>query len=460
MMASIDQTIMAVALPTMITELNTSLALASWALIATQLTQTIVLPLAGKLGERWGRKRLLLWSILLFAAGSIGTGLSPSIYPLIACRVLQAVGGGMFFPCAAGIVGEVFGEKRQVAVGLFVTIFQIGGIVGPNVGGVITDTLSWRGIFFVNVPISAILLLLGFLMLPRDELPDDDNRPSIDTAGAALFAAGAFSLLFGLTYLANHPDDMAGPVPVVFLATGVFMLAMFLRQERRTAEPIIDLQMVRWRPFMACNLHLFMWSGAFNGFFNFIPYYAAVAYGMSATQGGAILTPRSIVAVIVSAVASIFVAKFGYRRPWLIGVYLMAGSMLAMGLLVPFAAGNDLASPFLIMSIVTCIAGLGIGIAIPPSQNAYFDLRPDQVAASAGFRAMAGNSGAVFGTTLVTLALSHIGDKAAGTEIIFVALGGVVLLSQIFVFMVPDKPKTPRFAPGAGSPGLAASSSR
>jgi EmrB/QacA subfamily drug resistance transporter len=445
MMVSIDMTIVAVALPTILDELNTSLALASWTLTGSQLTQTIVLSLAGKLGDRWGRKRLLLASVVLFTLGSIGAGFSPSIYPLIVCRVVQAVGGGMFFPCAAGIVGDVFGDARQTAIGLFVTIFQIGGVIGPNIGGIITDQLSWRGIFFVNAPVGLAILLLGLAYIPRDKPADAADRQRLDTAGAGLFAGAMFSLLFGLTYLANHPESTGDPTPWACMAGGAFLMALFLRHESRTAEPIIDLRLARWRPFLACNCQLFMWSSAFNGFFNFIPYYAAVAYGMSATQGGAILTPRSLVAVVVSLISSVFVARIGYRRPWLIGIYLMASAMMltSIGVQEVDFLGLTL-TPFLLLSLFTCIAGLAIGVAIPPSQNAYFDLRPDLMATSAGFRAMAGNSGGVFGTAMVTLALSHFDDKAQGVEVIFFALGCLVLLSQVFVFMVPDKAKAPK----------------
>ena len=206
----------------------------------------------------------------------------------------------------------------------------------------------------------------------------------------------------------------------------------------------MDLQLLRWRPFLACNVQLFMWSGCFNGFFNFIPYYAAIAYGMSATQGGAILTPRSVMAVVLSLISSIFVAKMGYRRPWLVGLYLMALSMILMGSSIDTFVDLGFGSPFLVMSMFTFIAGLAVGIAIPPAQAAYFDLRPDLMAASAGFRAMAGNSGGVFGTTIVTLFLSQFEDKALGVEIIFVFLGITVLISQVWVFMVPDRQKEPK----------------
>jgi MFS family permease len=386
-----------------------------------------------------------MWSVLVFGLGSVGAGLSPNIYVLIVFRVVQAIGAAMFFPCAAGIVGEIFEEgRRQTVVGLFVTIFQVGGVIGPNVGGVITDVFSWRGVFFINVPFSVIILVLGLMFIPRDRLDPAARDQRLDTTGAALFGAGVFSLLFGLTWLANHPDDLVSPVALVSFASGAVLLYFFVRQESRTPEPIIDLEVVRWRPFLACNAQLFMWSGCFNGFFNFIPYYAAIAYGMSATQGGAILTPRSVMAVVMSLISSIFVAKLGYRRPWLVGLYLMAASMLLMSTAVDTISGFGLGSPFLVMSMVTFIAGLAIGIAIPPAQAAYFDLRPDLMASAAGLRAMAGNSGAVFGTTFVTLFLSQFDDKVLGTQIVFFILGIIVLISQVWVFMVPDRERAPR----------------
>ncbi len=185
MMISIDMTIAAVALPTILVDFDAPLALASWVLIANQLTQTIVLPFAGKLGDRWGRKRLLMGAVIVFGLGSVGSGLSPSIYVLILFRVVQAVGAGMFFPCAAGIVGEVFVEGRQTVVGLFVTIFQVGGIIGPNVGGVITDVFSWRGVFFINVPFSILILILGLMLIPRDNIDPTAKDQRLDTKGAA-----------------------------------------------------------------------------------------------------------------------------------------------------------------------------------------------------------------------------------------------------------------------------------
>src|SRR5438067_1576767 len=242
MMASIDATIVTVAIPTMLREMRTSLPLVTWSLTSYQLTQTIVLPLSGRLADKWGRKRIFLAAVVLFSIGSAGAGLSPSIYVLIFFRVLQGAGGGMFFPSAAGVVGEVFPEgRRQTAIGLFVTIFQVGGVIGPNLGGVVIDNLSWRWIFFVNLPVGLAILLLGFPLVPADRQKADRVLRGIDSMGAALFAAAMFSLLFGLTYLANHPDQPGNAIPWTFLGCGFVLLVAFVRQEKRAPEPIIDL---------------------------------------------------------------------------------------------------------------------------------------------------------------------------------------------------------------------------
>jgi EmrB/QacA subfamily drug resistance transporter len=401
--------------------------------------QTIALPLAGKLTDRWGRKRLFLWAVVLFTIGSMGAGVSPNIYVLIAFRIVQAMGGGMFFPCAAGVVSDVFAEKRQTAIGLFATIFQLGGIIGPNIGGFITDGISWRWIFFVNLPIGIAILLLGLRFIPRDKLREADFSQQLDGAGAGMFAGGMFAVLFGLTYLASHPHDFASPTPWVFLALGFGLLVLFIRHESRVEQPIIDMQLIRWRPFFAANAQIFMGSASFNGFFNFMPYYATIAYGMSATQSGALMTPRSIAAVVVSILVSIFVLRRGYRRPWLLGGWLFGGSMIvtSLGLADVSLLGFE-PSNFLLLSFILFVSGVGMGMGAPSSQNASLDLLPDKIAAAAGIRAMFGNSGGVLGTTLVTLVLSQFDDKVSGMRYIFLGLGCTNLLSQMWIFMIPD----------------------
>ncbi len=439
LMASIDGTIVAVALPAMLRELDVGLALLSWTITSYQLTQTISLPLAGKLADKWGRKRVFLMAVLIFTLGSVGAGLSPNIYALIVFRVLQGMGGGMFFPSVAGVIGDVFKENRQTPIGLVATTFQLGSVIGPNVGGLITDHLSWRWIFFVNLPVGAAILLLGLRFLPRDLPRSQEPSKPFDYTGMALFASGIFTLLFGLTYLASHPDHLDNPMPWLSIAVAVVLLAMLVRQELHAEEPVIDMRLLSWKPMLGANMQIFMGSASFNGFFNFMPYYATIAYGMTATQAGAFLTPRSLTAIIVSLAGSFLIVTLGYRRPWLTGNLLFAAAVFATSFGLSDITILGVAIPnFLLLSSLMCVAGFGIGLSGPPSNNAALDLIPERIAGIAGLRAMFGNSGAVLGTTLVTLVLSRFSNKVDGMHYIFLGLGCTIVLATLWIFLVPD----------------------
>src|SRR5215216_2015053 len=160
LMFSIDSTIVAVALPTLIADLHTSLVWAGWTLTAYALTQTVMMPLVGKLAEQFGQMRVFLVCVFVFTVGSLLCGLAPNVYVLIACRVLQALGGGGFLPSCTGIVAEQFPETRSRMVGLFASIFPIGGILGPNLGGAIIEHFGWREIFLINVPIGIVVVAM------------------------------------------------------------------------------------------------------------------------------------------------------------------------------------------------------------------------------------------------------------------------------------------------------------
>jgi multidrug resistance protein len=167
LMSSIDFSILPVALPAMRQGLHTSLLLIGWTVTIYEFGQLLMLPLAGKLSEEYGRKRVVLLAVFLFTASSFLCGLAPNVYLLVACRFLQALGGGAIIPVCTGIVAELFPDKRAQAVGLFSSIFPIGGVVGPNIGGLLVDHLSWRFIFYVNVPLGvAVLILLWRLYAP------------------------------------------------------------------------------------------------------------------------------------------------------------------------------------------------------------------------------------------------------------------------------------------------------
>ena len=179
-MASVDQTIVATALPSIQRELHAPVNWSSWTITIYALGQVLVMPLAGKFGDQYGRKKVFLGAVVLFTTASLCCGLADNIYLLIMLRAIQALGGGAFMPSATGIVADLFGDGRDRALGLFSSIFPMGGIVGPVLGGVVVTYWSWRGIFLVNIPVGLVLLALGALLIPNIPRRPD---PHLDIRG-------------------------------------------------------------------------------------------------------------------------------------------------------------------------------------------------------------------------------------------------------------------------------------
>ena len=436
LMASIDSTIVAVSLPTILTDLRTNLAWVGWTITGYQFSQSIIMPIAGKLSDDWGRKRLFLGAVILFTVSSIAAGLAPNIYWLIVFRIIQGIGGGAFLPSATGIISDAFGERRAPAIGLFGSIFPIGGILGPNIGGFIIDHFSWRWIFFVNVPIGVALLLFGLVILPRGS--SSPSRRRIDTIGAGLFSGAILAILYAMTNWANNPGNIGILTWVLFVIGGV-LLVIFIRHEDRAEQPMIELILLRWRPFLAVNIYNFIFGAVVFGFFAFIPYYATVAYGMTAGESGLVLTPRSLAMMIVSTVTSLFIIRFRYRLPMIIGLLTISLSLLLLSRgyhdVAILGLGFD---NVVLLALLVMIGGIGMGIANPAANNAALDLIPEKVAAVAGLRGMFRSIGGVLGTAGLVLALSHFPDKALGLQQIFFYLAFLLLLLIPVVFMIPD----------------------
>ena len=438
LMASIDSTIVAVGLPTLLVDLKTNLALVGWTLTGYQFAQSIVMPVTGKLSDEWGRKPLFLGAVVLFTISSIAAGLSPNIFVLIIFRILQGIGGGTFLPSATGIVSDAFGNRRAQAIGLFGSIFPIGGIIGPNIGGFILDHFSWRWIFFVNVPIGVLLLVFGAMVLPKGGLTMKSTNRKIDATGIGLFVGAIFAILYGITNWANSQSGFSIATGVLF-ALGGILFFFFVRHEDRTASPMLDMRLLRWRPFVAVNIYNFLFGAVVFGVTSFIPYYATVAFGMTPGQNGLLLTPRSIAAILVSAVTSIFIIRFRYRLPMIIGLIVIAASlfMLSRGYHDITIMGIGLHS-MVLLALLVALVGVGMGIANPASNNAALDLIPEKVAAAAGMRGMARSVGGVLGTAAVSLILSYFPDKARGMQYIYMGLAVIMIAIIPIVFMIPD----------------------
>jgi EmrB/QacA subfamily drug resistance transporter len=437
-MAAIDFTIVAVALKAIQQELHTSILWAGWTVTAYTLGQLLVLPLAGAMSDEFGRKRVFLISVAIFTVSSLLCGLAPNIYVLIFFRLLQAIGGGAFLPSCTGIISDEFEDNRAQAIGLFTGVSPLGSIIGPNLGGILVDKLSWRFVFWVNVPIAIAVLLLTLFLYAQRRGEAKRQRP--DYGGMALGGSAIIAGLFTITWIGDHPDAISSPVVWAAVVFAVVMIVLFWRRQKRIAHPIIEPLFIVHRPFLAANLYnLFYGAGAF-GFSAFIPTYIQLRYGTDAAVAGALLTPRALTMVAIAMLASIFLLRLGYRLPMLAGLLLQALNLALLSrgysnLHVLGFAVND----FAWLGFIMIISGLAFGVSQPASQNAVLDLLPARVGAVTGIRQMFRYIGGVFGTSLIVLVLTHYRSNAPlGYEHVFLALAVICLAIIPTVFVIPD----------------------
>jgi EmrB/QacA subfamily drug resistance transporter len=435
-MYSIDSTAVAVAFPNFIREFGTNVLWASWTLSIYMVAVASVMPLMGNLSDSFGRKPVFLGSLLLFTASSLACGLAPNIYSLVAFRFLQGIGGASFLPTAAGIVSDQFPEHRQQAIGLFSSIFSIGGIVGPNLGGWIVSRYSWRYIFYINLPIGLGLLVLIQVLLRDTQVR---SRPHIDLPGAGNFFGAILFLMLGCNQLAENLSAASGLLAVLLVLLSGIFLALFARHERREPNPILDLTLLRSTPFLAANLYNLMIGAGIFGIVSFIPLYATSVQHLSTLMSGMILTPRSIGVICSSTITSFLLQRWGYRWPMVWGLCIMAVSTLLLGDTgfqlwrgFPLTWGTPERLAFLIL-----LTGIGLGIALPASNNACIELMPSKVATITGLRGMFRFVGGAVGISLTTLILHASGSAATGFRVTFITFGLVLLGTVPLVFLMP-----------------------
>ena len=435
-MYSIDSTAVAVAFPNFITDFGTNVLWAAWTISIYMVAVTSVMPLMGNLSDSFGRKQVYLVSLLLFTGSSLACGLAPNIYSLVACRFLQGLGGASFLPTAAGIVSDQFPKSRERAIGLFSSIFSIGGIVGPNLGGWIVSRYSWRYIFYINLPIGIGLAVLILLLLDD---PQIRTRPHIDVVGASFFFGTILCLMLGLNFLAENFSISSLLLTSIFLAVSGVFVGLFVHQERRVSNPILDMTLLKSTPFLAANLYNMMVGAGIFGVVSFIPLYATSVYNLSTLVSGMILTPRSVGVICSSTVTSFLLKRWGYRRPMVWGLNIMAVATLLLsdqGFRVPRMLGIHWGAAEM-LAVLIMLTGIGLGIALPASNNACIELMPAKVATITGLRGMFRYVGGAFGISLTTIILHSSANPATGFRITFIAFGLALFLTIPLVFLMP-----------------------
>jgi len=349
-LGALDQTIVGTALPQIITELNGA-NLYTWVVTIYLLASTVTVPIYGKLSDMYGRKPLLLTGVGLFLGGSALAGLSQTIEQLILFRGIQGLGAGALFPIALATIGDLFSAKERGRYqGLFGAVFGLSSLVGPALGGWLTDTFSWHLIFYVNIPIG--LLSIAIILL---ELPTFRGRPNqkIDYLGAIVFAAGIIPVLIGLTNV--QTNEFATPPVAGLISAGLAILGVFIFIEAKAVEPIIPLELFRNRTFAAAAAATFFASFGFFAAVIFLPRYFQTVLGETATSSGYATLPLLLGVIISSISAGQLVARRGRYKSLILGAILLvtAGSLL----LTNIKADTD---PWVLRGWMF-LAGLGVG---------------------------------------------------------------------------------------------------
>jgi len=349
-LGALDQTIVGTALPRIITELNGA-NLYTWVVTIYLLASTVTVPIYGKLSDMYGRKPLLLIGVSLFLIGSALAGLSQNIEQLIIFRGIQGLGAGALFPIALATIGDLFSAKERGRYqGLFGAVFGLSSLVGPALGGWLTDTFSWHLIFYVNLPIG--LLSIAIILL---ELPTIKGRPNqkIDFLGAIVFAAGIIPVLIGLTNVQSNA--FATPEVAGLISAGLAILCLFLFIEAKADEPIIPLELFKNRTFAAAAAATFFASFGFFASIIFLPRYFQAVLGETATNSGYATLPLLLGVIISSISAGQMVARRGRYKSLILGaiVLVTVGSLL----LTNIKADTD---PWVLRGWMF-LAGLGVG---------------------------------------------------------------------------------------------------
>jgi EmrB/QacA subfamily drug resistance transporter len=427
-MASIDQTIVATALPAIEHELHTGINWSGWTITIYALGQVIAMPMAGKISDMYGRKKVFLISAAIFTVSSLCCGFAGNMVLLLLPRFIQALGGGAFMPSATGIVSDHFGRERDRAVGMFTSILPIGGIIGPILGGLFVSYWSWRGIFLVNVPIGIVLIVLAAKFIPASS-----TRPTsrVDIRGIALLAVLIVTAMFGITYLGSGQIPLYSPVFLGCEAVAVIALGGFIRHSRRYAAPFVPYQLLRGRGFGIMNLINLVYGAAALGFGALVPLYAQDRYGIQSLGAGTLLTARAIGMIAIAGLAAMALRRTGYRMPMVAGFLLLAAGLFMMASTAPL-------SPYAWLAIAAAVTGCGMGLSVPASNNASLQLAPDQVAAIAGLRGMFRQSGAITAVS-VTTAIMARGDHPGLVQAhVFLVFAVLLLLLLSLIRLVPE----------------------
>ncbi len=363
--SALDQTVVATAMPVIIGSLK-GFSIYAWVFTSYMIAATVTVPIYGKLSDVYGRKPFYIIGLGLFMIGSALSGQAHTMTELIIFRALQGVGGGAMLSMPRATIGDIFNPRERGRwMGLIAMTFGLASIVGPFLGGWITDHWGWRWIFYINLPVAAAALLAILYALPRVHV---EKRVHIDWAGSALLVGGLIPLLLGFTW-AGSRYAWDSPVIIGLFAFSVAMLALFAWAERRAPEPVIPIEFFRVRIFTTANLVGFLLTVGMFGTLMFLPIYIQGVLGMSAQNSGAVMTPMMLSLVVGALIAGQLMTRTGRYKL----LTIVAAGVMATGMFLMTRLGVDSTWGIVVRDML--VTGFGIGGLMPTLnvvvQNAF-----------------------------------------------------------------------------------------
>ena len=350
--AALEATVVGTAMPTVIASLG-GLNHYSWVFSAYLVTSTVTVPVWGKLSDLYGRRLLYQIGIIIFLIGTLLSGMSGSMTQLIIFRAVQGLGASALVPLGLTIIGDIFTlQERAKMQAYFSGVWGLSSLVGPIVGGIITDQISWRWVFFINLPIGIVAaLIIGFAL----KEPERHEKPSINYAGAGLLMIAISLLMLATVEGGTSPSTLFSPENILIFAVAVILLLLFVLIEKRAADPLIPFKLFKNRTVSVSVGAGFLAGVAMFGAISFIPLFAQGALGSTATEAGSLLTPLMLSWVLMSVIGGRMLLKVGYRSISIVGFVILTVGFIFLALFQ-----RETARFWLYLDLVLVGAGLGL----------------------------------------------------------------------------------------------------
>ena len=409
-LAAADQTILASALPSIAAE-QVALADLSWVVVGYLLAATVAAPLYGYLGDRYGRRQMLLMALAVFTAASIACVFAPNFLWLVLFRALQGLGGGGLMTLAQALIGEhVSPRERGRFAGYFATVFALASTSGPVLGAYLTEHFGWRSVFVVNVPLGLIAAMLA-LRIPTPRVSPGRRIHALDVPGALLFSIATTCLLFALTSGGHRFAWWSWPL-LALLGTAVAGFVVLFAWERRHPDPVIPVRLLAMPAIARSDAVVMCFAAVMFPFILYLPLYLQLGRDMGIGASGASLLPVTLAQVVASAVTGRLVTHTGR-----VTIFPKVGLTIAAGALLALAAGAG-SLPLPVFMALTMAVGIGLGMVMPPTQvTVQMAAGRDALGAATGLislsRALGGACGVALAGALLFALIDAPADRAA-----------------------------------------------